>query len=737
MSNMKYARAYISAFCALALAVVISIALYPAAPLPGGKDVSSNSAAASAVSSDHRTSGSEQSASTKPTSTAVDDPVAYEPGTLLVSLADDISAEDAIAALKDNPQLAGVRLDHVVVDNLVKVVLPAGLAVEDARDAALATDGIAAAQPNFRYYLQDDGATGAPDALSDADASVANAADLAAGTTLDLQATTPNDPYYKKQWYLDSINAPEAWDIAAAAAPSQSHPVTIAVVDADFNADHKDLKDNVASTYSPLGYWESLFDVPDKENVLHGTHVAGTVAAVTNNGIGVAGVTNNLCRVSLMRVADEEGDMTTENIISAYGNIMKKASALNIRVVTMSLGSGYDTLELDKVDQAFFDAIEKARDAGIVTVAAAGNSDEDYTAPYYEYPSDFSNVVSVINVGEANNADGLKRDWSSNYNKGAQKAKNIAAPGERIYNLYKNDYGYLAGTSMATPQVAAIFGLIFTAYPSLSPDEAVSLLYSTAHDLSASKGTSVGWDVQTGFGEADAAAALEKTRAYLSGDPLISGSEQFSVKINGVKQSASSWRWTSSDPSIASVTSTGEVVGHKKGQAIITATSGSKKAVQVVDVQKAGSSSVGGNDVSDLRITVANSTYNGFKRKPVPRVYDGSTLLKCNKDYTVSYANNLDAGKAKVKITGLGSYTGTTTKRFTIRKADISKAKVKFKITSSGNIAVKVYDIGQNRGYALMRGLEYKVSKRNAWSVKITATRYCINFTGSTIADMW
>ena len=559
---------------------MISVAVYPAVPLPGG-----NSVVTTNVTAGDQTKGSDESALAPSSSSSVDGPVAYEPGALLVTLADDMSAEDALAALQESPQLAGARLDHVVVDNLVKIALPDGLAVGEATEAAIATGAVSAAQPNYRYYLQESNADDAQ-ASNDVVESVAAAIGLTAGSMLDLQAETPNDPYCKKQWYLDSIHAPEAWDIAASASSSQSHPITIAVIDAAFASSHEDLDANVVSRYSPFSQEEALNDSVKEDDIRHGTHAAGIIGAVANNDMGIAGVADNLCKVSLMRVTEADGSMSTDEVVAAYDNLVKNASKLNIRVVSMSLGTGRDTKVEKKVDTALYNAISKARNAGIVTVVAACNKDSNYTPPFYALPADFDNVVSVINVGKAKNADGLKRGSQSNYNKGDQKAKNISAPGERIYSLYESGYGYMGGTSMATPQVAAIFGLMFTAYPSLSPDEAVSLLYSTAHDLSAAKGTSVGWDAQTGFGEADAAAALDKTRPYLSGKTRIKKQGQLNVKVNGTNKVASKWKWSSSDPTIARVTSTGKVIGKKKGQAIITAKKGSKEAMQVVNVVK-------------------------------------------------------------------------------------------------------------------------------------------------------
>ena len=269
----------------------------------------------------------------------------------------------------------------------------------------------------------------------------------------------PNDPFYSLQWYLPSISAPPAWDY------SKGDPsVIIAIVDNGVERAHPDLASRmwVNSDETPgngvdddgngfiddfYGWDFALADndpKPDYDStgMTHGTHVSGIAAASMDNGKGIAGVAP-LCKI--MAVKAGSGNAITngaEGITYAYEN--------GAKVINLSWG-GYFSSSLEE------DAIINAINLGILVVAAAGNDNSN--EPHY--PSSYAQVLSVASI----NSDSKKTSWS-NYG----ETIDLCAPGNIIYSTIVlesgvSSYAYLSGTSMASPVVAGVAGLVFAANP--------------------------------------------------------------------------------------------------------------------------------------------------------------------------------------------------------------------------------------------------------------------------------
>ena len=314
---------------------------------------------------------------------------------------------------------------------------------------------------------------------------------------LEAQAVSVNDKRVGEQWGLKSINAFDAWSLVKA-----NHGVTVATFDLGCDVNHPDLKDNIVDPYNSYNAVRGGSDTdvtPYRGSPEgHGTHVAGIIAATANNGVGVAGVSYN-ANVMPVKVVGPDGTASTSSLIKAYDYVMEHKDSRNCRIVNLSMGvdktaSSDDTL-LKKIDEAYA--------KGIVTVAAAGNSSSSKSkkVPYNCYPSDHSNVVSVINLQQSGTE--VVRSSGSNYNEAGTLLKNISAPGTDILSTKGSSYGTLSGTSMAAPHVSGVLALMFAARPSLSVDDAVSLLYATATDL---KGSTMSWEY--GWGEVNAYAAV-------------------------------------------------------------------------------------------------------------------------------------------------------------------------------------------------------------------------------------
>ena len=258
--------------------------------------------------------------------------------------------------------------------------------------------------------------------------------------------STPNDQYYSKQWNLPDIDVPQAWQITKG-----GNTVIVAVLDTGVSLTHPDLKDVLVNGYN----FVSNNTVP-MDDYGHGTHVAGIIAAETNNSIGVAGVDwGGTFSTKIMPVKVLGSDGVGSDYQVAEGIVY--ATQHGAKVINMSLGgSNFSTTE-EK-------ACQYAYDNGVVLVASAGNSN----ANSLDYPAAFSTVIPVSAVGPDNT-----RAYYSNY------ASNVIyAPGGEMHSYGDpngiistyyatsttphNTYAYLQGTSMAAPHISAVAALMIS-----------------------------------------------------------------------------------------------------------------------------------------------------------------------------------------------------------------------------------------------------------------------------------
>jgi subtilisin family serine protease len=200
----------------------------------------------------------------------------------------------------------------------------------------------------------------------------------------------------------------------------------------------------------------------------HGTHVAGTIGAVGNNGLGVAGINWNV-KIMALKFLDANGSGTTANAVNAIEFAIQAKQVLgagaNVRVLSNSWGGG-------AFSQALLDEIRKADAANVLFVAAAGNSGRDMEEQGPHYPSSYD-APNVVAVAATDPTDTLAT-WS-NY---GQWSVDLAAPGVGIYSTVRNRYGTMDGTSMAAPHVSGAAALVLSvpACSTLTPAELRSVL---------------------------------------------------------------------------------------------------------------------------------------------------------------------------------------------------------------------------------------------------------------------
>ena len=240
----------------------------------------------------------------------------------------------------------------------------------------------------------------------------------------------PNDPEFANQWGQTKIETPQAWDTT-----SGGPGVQVAILDTGITDNHTDLTGKVDS-------WVNFTDAASSyDNNSHGTHVAGIVAAMTNNNLGVAG-TGRDSRLQSVKVLNDSGS----GYYSWVANGIYWAADNGAEVINMSLGGTSRSTALEQ-------AVNYAWSKGVVLAAAAGNNGSSSRL----YPAYYANNIAVA----ATDQNDRKASWS-NYGSWVD----VAAPGVSIVSTTPDEnYAYYSGTSMATPHVAGVAALIFDAFP--------------------------------------------------------------------------------------------------------------------------------------------------------------------------------------------------------------------------------------------------------------------------------
>ncbi|WP_168954817.1 S8 family serine peptidase [Aromatoleum aromaticum] len=311
---------------------------------------------------------------------------------------------------------------------------------------------------------------------------------LAEPVFLVKPSATPNDSLYLRQWHYPMINLPAAWDLTTG-----SSDVIVAVIDTGILLNHPDLAGQIVPGYDFIsdasmagdgnGIDPNADDPGDggavERHSWHGTHVAGTIGARTNNDSGVAGIawTTRLMPIRVLGVGGGTNYDVMQGIRYAAGlpNDSGTVPVQPARIINMSLGGGGGS-------QAGQDVIEQARARGTIIIAAAGN--ESTSLP--SYPASYAGVVSVSAVGS-------DRRLAPYSNFGS--TVDVAAPGGNASVDHDGDgvsdgvlstlggrtgnefrYDYYQGTSMAAPHVAGVAALMASVFPGLTPDEFDALL---------------------------------------------------------------------------------------------------------------------------------------------------------------------------------------------------------------------------------------------------------------------
>jgi subtilisin family serine protease len=406
--------------------------------------------------------------------TAMTGNAAFAEGQMLVRFAPQadrkypgLAAKNSILANASNGKLAAARVskEYKVVRGLSLVKLPDNVAVKDALVMLNNTPGILYAEPDYQVKA------------------------LSAGQTI------PNDPRFSELWGMNNtgqnggtpdadIDAPEAWDIATG-----SSNIIVAVIDTGVDYTHPDLAANMWVNAAEAngtpgfdddgnGYVDDIYgydfynkDSNPMDDHGHGTHCSGTIGAIGNNGVGVAGVCWNVKIMALKFLNSSGGGYDSDAI-----ECIQYAILMGANLSSNSWGGG-------GYSQALKDAIDAAGNANQLFVAAAGNDGgNNDTNPSYPASYQSNNIIAVLSTNRNDNISNNSEDgWASNY---GPISVDIGAPGSNILSCQPgSNYQYMSGTSMATPHVSGAAALIWSFYPSMPYQEVKDLLIQTVDKI--------------------------------------------------------------------------------------------------------------------------------------------------------------------------------------------------------------------------------------------------------------
>jgi len=305
---------------------------------------------------------------------------------------------------------------------------------------------------------------------------------------------TPNDARLPELHALTGswgVRAPQAWDVAQGNAEQ-----VVAIIDTGIDYNHPDIAGNVWTNPGEVpgdgldndanGYVDDFYgydfagnDSDPMDVFGHGTHVAGTVAATGDNSLGVVGVSYR-SRVLAAKPMGDTGSGAYSDILEAIDYVVDlKKRGIPIVAMNLSIGAS-------EYSNAWYRALQRAREADIIVVAAAGNNGEDAdTLPTYPAAFDLPHIVSVTAITTAGGLASF-----SNY---GRTSVDVAAPGVNILSTFPMDggepaYDLKSGTSMASPHVAGVAALIASANSTLTARQIRAIIFGTVRSLKSLQG---------------------------------------------------------------------------------------------------------------------------------------------------------------------------------------------------------------------------------------------------------
>ncbi|MBI2520439.1 MAG: S8 family serine peptidase [Bdellovibrio sp.] len=399
----------------------------------------------------------------------------HVPGELIIKLKDGASA----AHFSGHKALKTLwsKSYHVGFGELVHIKVSDKADLAKTISSIAGMDGVEYVEPNYIYTV---GKPLAKNAVSAAYDSSLAPSDPRFGQLWGLNNTGNNAPDGTRGVAGADVQALRAWEITKG-----SRQVKVAIIDTGIDYNHEDLKANIWSNEAEAngkagvdddnnGFVDDIhgYDFANKDGDPldghgHGTHCSGTIGAVHDNGIGVAGVMADVTMVAVKFLSDAGSGTTADAVLA-----IDYATNLGVDIMSNSWGGGGRS-------EALFDAIKRANDKGIIFTAAAGNSSSDNDqSPHY--PSNYE-VDNVISVAAHTNGDGL-----ASFSSYGRRTVHVAAPGHKVLStVTNNSYDVYSGTSMATPHVTGVLGLLLSKEGNLTVAEVKERLLGTSEPIRA------------------------------------------------------------------------------------------------------------------------------------------------------------------------------------------------------------------------------------------------------------
>lgn len=375
--------------------------------------------------------------------------------------------------------------------------------------------------------------------------------------TIHLAETKPNDTSYKKQWHHKNIVSEKAWDKSTG-----SSEVLVAVIDTGISLNHPDLKNNIWVNAKEIagnnidddgnGFVDDVkgWDFANKDNNpeddhSHGSHCAGLIGAEGNNKTGVAGVN---WKIKMMALKMFKGSGAGSDADGAKAIVY--AADNGAKIISASWGG-------EETASVLYDAINYARQKGVLFVAAAGNNRSNADRKQF-YPSGY-NLPNIISVGASTSGNGVAE--FSNY---GLHSVHIASPGLNIFSTsVKATYETMSGTSMATPIAAGVAALALAVKPDLSMTDLRNAVLNSAAPMK-------NWKTKAATG-----GLVQASTAVLQ---LAGGSQawpkQMRIKV-GTKLPMTAYKsanpvWSSANSAVASIDTAGVVTAVAAGTAQVS-----------------------------------------------------------------------------------------------------------------------------------------------------------------------